>query len=202
MTYVYCCTFCSVEFSRSWKSKTKTPFCSKSCANRANPRRHPEGACRQCASPISARRSYCSKECRATAYANKISRIPSRQCVMCGSTMSSSRKYCSRNCANRAKHLKSTHLNGIKSKNGVAVVRYRQRRKLESIKYLGGSCSLCGYDRCPDSLHFHHKDPSQKDFSMSSKGLTRSWEHTKHELDKCILLCANCHGEVHFLNKF
>jgi len=66
-----------------------------------------------------------------------------------------------------------------------------------AIEYKGGRCSICGYKRCQRSLSLHHLDPKKKDFGLSSKGLTRSWERIKKEIDKCILLCANCHMEVH-----
>jgi predicted HNH restriction endonuclease len=56
---------------------------------------------------------------------------------------------------------------------------------------------LCGYDKCIEALDLHHKDASQKDFGISSGGLTRSWELVKAEADKCVLLCANCHRELH-----
>ena len=46
-------------------------------------------------------------------------------------------------------------------------------------------------------MTFHHLDPAQKDFGLSVRGLTRSWEKMRAELDKCVLLCANCHSEVH-----
>jgi predicted HNH restriction endonuclease len=74
-----------------------------------------------------------------------------------------------------------------------------RRRKLRdmAIEYGGGKCSRCGYNKCKRALSFHHLDPSKKDFGLSARGLTRSWEKTKVELDKCILLCANCHMEVH-----
>jgi predicted HNH restriction endonuclease len=74
-----------------------------------------------------------------------------------------------------------------------------RRRKLrdKAIEYGGGKCQICGYRRCSRSLSFHHKDPAQKDFGLSARGLTRSWEKIKTELDKCVLLCANCHMEVH-----
>ncbi len=63
-------------------------------------------------------------------------------------------------------------------------------------EYKGAKCSLCGYDKCKSSLHFHHIDPSKKDFGISGNwGL--SWKKMKIELDKCILVCANCHGEIH-----
>lgn len=68
--------------------------------------------------------------------------------------------------------------------------------KLRCIAYKGGKCSLCGYCKCPRSLVFHHTDPEKKDFSVSGSH-ARSWESIKTELDKCVLLCTNCHGEVH-----
>ena len=63
--------------------------------------------------------------------------------------------------------------------------------------YKGGKCAKCGYDKCQRALSFHHINPKEKDFDLSSKGLTRSWERIKKEIDKCVLLCANCHMEVH-----
>lgn len=66
-----------------------------------------------------------------------------------------------------------------------------------AIEYKGGKCKLCGYDRCIEALEFHHIDPSKKDFSISSRGHARSWKRVKEELDKCIMLCANCHREIH-----
>jgi hypothetical protein len=66
-----------------------------------------------------------------------------------------------------------------------------------AIEYKGGRCQICGYNRCSEALEFHHPDPTQKDFGISQKGYTRSWEKVKEETDKCILLRANCHREVH-----
>ena len=76
---------------------------------------------------------------------------------------------------------------------------YARRKKIRilSVEYKGGKCFRCGYNRCIDALEFHHLDPSQKDFNISSKGYTRSWARVKVELDKCIMLCANCHRELH-----
>lgn len=45
-------------------------------------------------------------------------------------------------------------------------------------------------------MSFHHKTQSEKDFGISGKHC-HSWERIKKELDKCILLCANCHMEEH-----
>lgn len=73
---------------------------------------------------------------------------------------------------------------------------YGQILKQKSVDYLGGKCKKCGYNRCIRSLQFHHRDPSQKDFTIS-KHKCLNWIDTKKELDKCDLLCANCHGETH-----
>jgi len=78
------------------------------------------------------------------------------------------------------------------------VSKRRHDLKKLSIEYKGGKCNKCGYDRCIDALHFHHLDPSKKEFGLSKRGLTRSWEKIKIELDKCIILCGNCHAETHF----
>ncbi|MDP1709789.1 MAG: HNH endonuclease signature motif containing protein [Candidatus Komeilibacteria bacterium] len=78
-----------------------------------------------------------------------------------------------------------------------AVSKRRKKLKRLVIEYKGGKCQLCGYSRCPNAFDLHHIDEKQKDFSLSKDGLTRSWERTKKEADKCILVCANCHRELH-----
>ena len=78
-----------------------------------------------------------------------------------------------------------------------AVQKRRAQVRQMTIAYKGGCCQVCGYYRCLEALELHHLDPTQKDFGISHKGYTRSWEKVKGEADKCILLCANCHREVH-----
>lgn len=78
-----------------------------------------------------------------------------------------------------------------------AVRKRRKKVRQMAIDYKGGRCENCGYDRCAEALEFHHRDSSGKDFSISNKGYTRSWIRVKEELDKCDLLCANCHREIH-----
>ncbi len=79
----------------------------------------------------------------------------------------------------------------------IAVDKRRKKIKKMALEYGGGKCALCGYNRCIRALEFHHKDSKGKDFGVSAKGYTRSWTVVKQELQKCILLCANCHREVH-----
>ena len=72
----------------------------------------------------------------------------------------------------------------------------RRSMKIQAIKILGGKCSICGYDRCVDALEFHHENPSVKEFKLGS-GNTMSWKAYKKEAEKCILVCSNCHKEIH-----
>lgn len=78
-------------------------------------------------------------------------------------------------------------------------VRKETRRELKqkAVDYKGGACELCGYNRCLAALTFHHRDPTEKDFGISAIPNTIHWSIVKRELDKCHLLCANCHSEVH-----
>jgi hypothetical protein len=78
----------------------------------------------------------------------------------------------------------------------------RQRKlKQKAIDYLGGKCNKCGYDKCPAALDFHHLDPAEKDFTISQVSRTSWNDKLKAELDKCVLLCANCHRETHWEEK-
>ncbi len=77
---------------------------------------------------------------------------------------------------------------------------YRQKLlKKQALEYKGNKCSICGYAKNEAALEFHHIDPTEKDFQIS-KRYNYSWNKIKDELDKCILLCANCHREVHNKN--
>lgn len=68
--------------------------------------------------------------------------------------------------------------------------------KKRSVEYLGGNCKLCGYSKSYAALQFHHRDPAQKEVTIS-KIRSRSFERIREELDKCDLLCSNCHAEIH-----
>lgn len=74
---------------------------------------------------------------------------------------------------------------------------YRRKVKLQAIEYKGGKCSICGYNKSAWSMVFHHLDSSKKDFGIGSDGVYRPFSKIKSELDKCILICSNCHGEIH-----
>jgi hypothetical protein len=61
----------------------------------------------------------------------------------------------------------------------------------------GGQCEICGYDKCPSSLVFHHLEPTKKEFRMAEVKYIKDIEIIINELNKCQLLCQNCHQETH-----
>ncbi|HEX8101791.1 MAG TPA: hypothetical protein VF533_04205 [Solirubrobacteraceae bacterium] len=77
-----------------------------------------------------------------------------------------------------------------------AVSRRRRRVKEILIAEAGGCCAICGYARFAGALQFHHRDPADKSFALSTRGVARSLASARSEAGKCVLLCANCHAEV------
>jgi len=74
-------------------------------------------------------------------------------------------------------------------------------RKIDAIKYKGGSCVDCNvtYPTAPYVIFdFHHLDPTIKDVDWGKLRL-RSWDKIVKELDKCVLLCSNCHRIRHHI---
>jgi hypothetical protein len=71
-----------------------------------------------------------------------------------------------------------------------------QRRKERLVELHGGRCEICGYRKCIRALTFHHVDPTTKRFTLASS-LSRSWESLVREVGKCVLVCENCHREIH-----
>ena len=81
-----------------------------------------------------------------------------------------------------------------------AVHKRRKKIRQMAVEFKGGRCERCGYDYCIDALEFHHIDSTKKEFNVSQRGYTRSWKKVVQELEKCTMLCANCHGELHALS--
>ena len=77
-----------------------------------------------------------------------------------------------------------------------AVSKRRRAIKRVLVEEAGGTCVVCGYARCQEALHFHHLDPTTKDFHLGHQGQSRSLARARAEAQKCILLCGNCHVEV------
>ena len=124
------------------------------------------------------RRKTCSRECK---------RMPNKEknkhlCVDCGETdpneFYGAKKATCKKCHNKRLTKKRTDM--------LAKAR----------KMLGDKCSVCGYKKCPAALEFHHVDRSEKEFVIA--GARYGWSKMEKEIEKCVLLCANCHRELHY----
>jgi hypothetical protein len=127
--------------------------------------------------------SYC-KECIAVRRKElRIHRIKNGLCPCCGKTPQQDRKLCER--CNRS--------------NVERQIKLRIATKERAIVFLGGKCVDCGLTNVHPAVYdFHHVDPNNKDFTVG-EGLTqfKKWEKIEVELQKCILLCSNCHRVRH-----
>ena len=108
-------------------------------------------------------------------------------CVKCGKKLQGKQKlYCSSKCKN----------NQLQSY--IAQQARGLKRKLAIIQKFGGKCSICGYNKNLSALTFHHKDPKNKEFKLDLRSLSnRKQEPIDKEVQKCILVCCNCHHELH-----
>ena len=78
------------------------------------------------------------------------------------------------------------------------VKKWRKANKQRMIEAMGRKCQCCGYDSCAEALAFHHIDPSQKDIGFGgARSNPKAWSKLVTELRKCILVCHNCHSEIH-----
>ena len=84
-----------------------------------------------------------------------------------------------------------------KKTNSQAVSDYRRNRKLNLIAACGNKCCICGYNKAISALEFHHIDPSQKEFGIAANGTCHNIQKDIAEVRKCVLVCANCHREIH-----
>ena len=147
---------------------------------------------------IKSTKKYCSDECTKTArrirYAErrakegyksiyeKQNNCPERVCLLCGKifkpkTSAANQRTCCYNCMPDGQQLK----------RGDFLAKIKEQR--------GGKCQRCGYNTCIKALEFHHLNPSKKDFTISNDHF--KLKEAVEESKKCILLCANCHRELH-----
>ena len=108
-------------------------------------------------------------------------------CKDCGVELSSENTYV------RKSKVKPKLCRKCENKRRVAL---QQKRKIEAIEYKGGQCSVCGYKTFYGALEFHHVEPEEKEADWKNM---QNWSlaNIKRELDKCILVCSNCHRELH-----
>lgn len=84
------------------------------------------------------------------------------------------------------------------SKQSEKVKRWRKACKTRIVEAMGGSCCVCRYNKCFSALALHHINPHEKDFSLGkARANIKSWAKIVKELRKCVLICNNCHSEIH-----
>ena len=109
--------------------------------------------------------------------------------------------FCTRSCANKFNLPKIKTGKDLKKKRDADTARTKRHRlalKLKAVEYKGGECCKCGYNNCIQALDFHHVNEVDKSFNISRATTKKMpWKKIKIELDKCILVCANCHREIH-----
>lgn len=118
-------------------------------------------------------------------------------CQICGKTFSpiihgETRKYCFECSPQVDKDIS----------RATAITAIRRAIKKRLVEYKGGKCELCGYNKCIGALQFHHSNPEEKDFDISKVVNSSSgadMQKLYSEVDKCLLLCSNCHAEQHWL---
>lgn len=98
----------------------------------------------------------------------------------------------------RSRKKQKTYSDRIKDLVGIDPTNLtRKLRKLILVTSLGGKCLSCGYGKILRNLVFHHLDETEKEMGLSERSFQFGWERIYNESVKCILLCHNCHGEIH-----
>jgi len=90
-----------------------------------------------------------------------------------------------------------THHSLCKRCENVGRAQRQRQQKQRAVEYKGGKCVMCGYHRNLKAMQFHHVDGISKDKVVTRYLRSVSWERCRRELDKCTLVCANCHCEIH-----
>ena len=114
------------------------------------------------------------------------------KCLSCNKKLTGKQtKWCSQKCKNVCANLKHQSYSNQKKR--------ALERKIEIVHMAGGCCCNCGYKKNLAALEFHHIDPSKKKFKLDSRKLSNStWKNILEEMNKCKLLCSNCHAEEHY----
>ena len=114
-----------------------------------------------------------------------------KNCINCGHKLSGrQRMFCSRKCKNT--------YNNINYQSYLAQQQRGRKRKLKLLEMKGFKCECCNYGKNYAALEFHHKEPSKKSFQLDLRSLSnRKWDAILDEVKKCILICSNCHAELH-----
>ena len=142
-------------------------------------------------------RGYCKHHWAKFRYSGELEKLPPQEPKFCSisgcNEKHSAKGFCQ-------KHYREYKVNKnpmvYKNIENIRTARARLHKK-EIVKMMGGGCVLCGYNKNIAALDFHHLDPSQKDYSPRGLMRKKSIDEIMNEIRKCILVCKNCHAEIH-----
>jgi len=122
---------------------------------------------------------------------------PDTFCLMCSKRLEGNQlKFCSNECSCKQFYKDNKQEQNRKNNERQKLVSLDRKKTLVDLK--GGKCKICGYDKNYSALCFHHRDPKEKTFKLDSRKLSNTnWASLLLEIDKCDLLCSNCHMELH-----
>jgi len=167
-------------------------FCSRRCANKYSTqfqnKAKKQGKCKTCNVEITKRNVYC-ESCRKIRV--RVCKKNKEECSRCGNLHTIDDSFFNKK--------KNRFYSYCKKCAAIQTGERQQTIKQKCLEYKGNKCEKCGYDKCPAALEFHHKDPSKKDFTIARYRRVFN-DKIKDELDKCQLLCSNCHREHHYMN--
>lgn len=113
------------------------------------------------------------------------------------------RNFCSLKCLNSIHGELSPAWKGgrqeSKKREYIRLKNLRKELKQKGVDFLGGKCQNCGYNKCIAALDFHHPTQNEKTDKFFKK-CESTWEFMKEQIKNCILLCATCHREHHYIN--
>lgn len=145
------------------------------------------------------------KKARCATCRNQRNLKPNCECETCGkqlykrksTTKNSKHIFCSYGCRNKfyTKDKFPELFTRLKRDRSSDQKRIRNKKQ-RAVEYKGGKCEICGYDQCIAALDFHHLNPEDKLYEVKEL-MTRRWELIQEEIDKCMLVCSNCHRELH-----
>ncbi len=192
--YVFNCLVCERQFT---KERKDSKFCSQECyhIDRIKQGHYKtnllEGSCKDCGLLILKSRTRCD-DCHAKYQSRPVKpqKMNKRKnCSKCGIEKTSENTFSPKEGMWSPQCRRCLEAKGKRSRINI---------KQNAVDYKGGCCQVCGYKKCLAALDFHHLDPTQKEFTVARKKLNVDNEEMRLELDKCALLCANCHRQEHF----
>lgn len=112
-------------------------------------------------------------------------------CIVCNSELSGKQVfYCSKKCKiintnNKYKKYELQRKKGFDRKLNIFISR-------------GGKCEICGYKKNLSAIDFHHIEKDKKLFKIDIRQFSnRKYGVIEDEISKCLMICANCHREIH-----